>query len=69
MDEGAQVVALTVLMKFARTQFLQPKAADLADAEREVKKPVVAQASTKAAKKAAISKAAKKLDGRSARRG
>lgn len=63
MDESAQVVALTVLMKFARTQFLQPKASDLLDVERVVKKPIVAQATTRAAKKEAVSKAAKKLDG------
>ena len=36
MDDSAQAVALTVLMKYARTQFLQPTAAD-ASAFEEVK--------------------------------
>ena len=50
-------------MKYARTQFLQPKAIDLANVDKEVLKPVVAKAQTKAAKKEAASKATKKLDG------
>ena len=63
MDDAAQVITLTVLMKYARTQFLQPKAIDLANVDKEVLKPVVAKAQTKAAKKEAASKATKKLDG------
>lgn len=36
LDDSAQAIALTVLMKYARTQFLQPQAADAAAFE-EVK--------------------------------
>lgn len=50
LEDSAQVVALTVLMKYARTQFLQPtlKALNAAGGDAKVVKVVVKRVTKKA---------------------